>query len=75
MTWILDRDTGQLTHSDGYREMTMAEFGRQDWPPCPVCATPLKVEPVDASSRDSVERVYIPGNVRCVRGCDLASQQ
>lgn len=70
MTWTMD-ESGVITHSDGHKQLTLAEFQRQAWPPCPSCGTRVDVSPVAVPDRSSLETSYIPGRVACPRGCVL----
>lgn len=70
--WQVDPDTGQLTNPDypvGYR-FTADEFASQEWPPCPVCGTTIRVDRVHNPSMETTTPMYITGRVECPNGCD-----
>ena len=69
MTWTIDPQSGVVSHSEGYRELTWDEFQRQEWPPCPHCGQRLDVEGIACGTFDGSTK-YIPGNVACPTGHD-----
>lgn len=73
MKWLINPETLVLEPEEGHEHpsrFTAEELRAQEWPPCPVCGTPIIVSEVDAQTSLDPRPMYILGRWQCRNRCD-----